>query len=201
MVKKKNITDQVFGNSLKQYNEAPPEEVWLGISGVLAEDRKKTRMALMGRIAAAAVIVIAAGSIWVLVQRKPDLQVSEQGTEILTQPGPMKTVDAETPAEGVKTQEVELTPSGEELASEVKRKEAELVLKIEDAILIAEREDRETVDEIMVEDNSAFGGWQASDQDLRMYSLGTSVYAILVNAPNTDLIIADRSAIMVPVSE
>lgn len=91
---KKNITDRVFRDSLGNYQESPPESVWAGIEGTLANDRRKSRMAWIGRIAAAAVILIAAGTIWILFQRTPETGVVSTGP--LTEPAQQESAQQES---------------------------------------------------------------------------------------------------------
>jgi len=76
MVRKgKNITDHAFRESLKQYQQAPPEGVWNGILDTLEGDRRRLRMTWIGRIAASAALILAAGSVWLLMHQTPEREV------------------------------------------------------------------------------------------------------------------------------
>jgi hypothetical protein len=77
---RENHTDRLFRESLQKYRQAPPERVWSGISETLYQDRRKARMAWIGRIAASAALVLVAGSIWFVVQRTPDRELGMTDT-------------------------------------------------------------------------------------------------------------------------
>lgn len=77
MIRRNNQTDRAFREPLRQYQEAPPEGVWSGITEALDRDRRKSRIVWMRRIAASAAVIIAAGSIWMIVQRTPETQLGE----------------------------------------------------------------------------------------------------------------------------
>ena len=96
MSKGKNHTDRVFRDSLREYQAAPPEGVWSGIADTLESGRKKSRNSLMAGIAAAAAVIIAAGSIWVLTRRNPEIQmVRTETTEATTTSQESQALEAE----------------------------------------------------------------------------------------------------------
>ena len=81
MSRRKNHTDQSFRDTLRQYQSSPPEGVWSGIRDALESDRRKKRIVWMRRIAASAALIIAAGSVWMLMQRTPQVDMAEAETE------------------------------------------------------------------------------------------------------------------------
>jgi len=52
----------------------------MGISEALDLDRRKSRVAWIGRIAASVALIVAAGSIWLVVQRTPEREPGQSGT-------------------------------------------------------------------------------------------------------------------------
>jgi len=78
----------------------------MGINETLDLDRRKTRLAWIGRIAASVALIIAAGSIWVLVQRSPERELGQTETQEASpdlqndQTGLSETAVPEVPATG-----------------------------------------------------------------------------------------------------
>lgn len=110
MIRRKNHTDRAFREPLRKYQAAPPEGVWSGITEALGQDRRKSRIAWMRRIAASAAVIIAAGSIWMIVQRTPETQLGEAGVRetVADQQDPQTETGETTPpeTEPMETQQV-----------------------------------------------------------------------------------------------
>ena len=77
--REKHRIDRIFRTPLKTYTQEPPEEVWGGIRAGLDADRRKRRMAWIGRIAASAALILAAGSVWVLLHRESSQEIVKSG--------------------------------------------------------------------------------------------------------------------------
>jgi hypothetical protein len=75
------MTDRTFRDSLKDFRQVPPERVWKGIADTLEGDRRKARVAWIGRIAASVALILAAGSVWFLLHRTPDREVVKSEVE------------------------------------------------------------------------------------------------------------------------
>jgi hypothetical protein len=104
--KGKHITDHAFRESLKQYQQAPPEGIWNGIRDTLERDRRRTMMTWAGRVAASAALILAAGSVWFLMHRTPEREVVKSedretaaGKQDLTgvEPGAWRETEPESP--------------------------------------------------------------------------------------------------------
>jgi hypothetical protein len=80
--KKKNMTDRIFRSSLRSFRQEPPERIWNGITESLDADRRKRRMAWIGRIAATGALILAAGSTWILLHRGPAQEVVNSGSVV-----------------------------------------------------------------------------------------------------------------------
>ena len=82
--------DKTFQESLGNFQESPPQEVWSGITETLNEDLRKSRIAWIGRIAASAVLLLAAGSVWMVLQLTPESEIgrSEIPEQVPEQPLP-----------------------------------------------------------------------------------------------------------------
>ena len=78
MAERRRHIDRAIRTKLKDYREAAPPEVWEAVAGHLAITRRKGRVFWITRIAAAAVVVIMAGSAWLLMRDTPQV-VTEQG--------------------------------------------------------------------------------------------------------------------------
>ncbi len=81
------------------YRPAPPEGVWDGIAGTLQWDRKRTRLVWVGRIAAAAAVILAAGSIWILMNRNPQREIGRTVSQETTEQPETTAERPETPAD------------------------------------------------------------------------------------------------------
>jgi hypothetical protein len=99
--------DRSFRKSLKQYQEKAPEGVWNGIRDMLNQDRRKARIVWIGRVAAAAAFILAAGSIWILFQRTPDSELGRVQESITEQQGTPGLDEDSTPVEARETPQAE----------------------------------------------------------------------------------------------
>ncbi|HEC43256.1 MAG TPA: hypothetical protein ENI20_10545, partial [Bacteroides sp.] len=140
MSRKKNITDHAFRKSLGQYSEAPPEGVWLGIRESLAKDRRKSRMAWIGRIAASAALVISAGSIWFITQRTPDVEIGRQ--EVMEPVSEQEAIETDTEKEAIEPDTEQKTPepvTRQEVMESATEQEARQELSEDQEVLVGGR--------------------------------------------------------------
>ncbi len=77
MAERRKHIDKAIRTKLKDYHEAAPAEVWEGVADHLAEEKRKVRVFWITRIAAAAVVVVMAGSAWLLMRNNEDRTLSQ----------------------------------------------------------------------------------------------------------------------------
>jgi hypothetical protein len=182
--RKKNITDHAFRKSLGQYSEAPPEGVWLGISESLEKDRRKSRMAWIGRVAASAALVIAAGSIWFITQRTPEVEIGRQ--EVMEPVSEQEAIETDTEQEAIEP--------------DTEQKTAEPVTRQEVMVLATEQEARQGLSE----EQEVFAGGRGQEYGIQVSAPDgvsamelqsqdrISEYTIPVNGPEPELIFAEH---------
>ncbi len=75
MSRRKNTTDRRFRDQLRQFEAAPPDEVWRGISSALELDKRKKQVLWIRRIAASIAVILAVGTIWILLRESPETKL------------------------------------------------------------------------------------------------------------------------------
>ena len=178
----------------------------MGITEILDQDRRKSRIAWIGRIAASVALVIAAGSIWLIIQRTPDEvtgRVENPESETRQPENPeLKTEQTENPQVITDLQELS-TPvqaDREILTADAKQESAG-----SDAGVLArtagsgdrdrefqEQSQEEIVGYVVINDTPAWGGGMKVTFTGDVMLDRTDVYTLPIDAPEPALILSNR---------
>jgi hypothetical protein len=89
MIGRKNKTDRLFRDRLRHFEAAPPEEAWRGIASALDRDKRKMRVIWIRRIAASVAVILAVGTIWIMLRESPESSpITRETTEAGAQDSP-----------------------------------------------------------------------------------------------------------------
>ena len=81
MSRRKNKTDRQFRDRLRQYEAAPPEQVWHGIASALQSDKRKRQVMWVSRMAASIAVLLALGTTWFLLREPQETQLVTSETQ------------------------------------------------------------------------------------------------------------------------